>query len=130
MGALNAGKKVSCLVIHPDECIDCGACVPEDDKERIWEDVELAPPHQAWALFAQKACDAGAPGFYRLWEKKKGARKVAGPGSVKKGLANSMGLGSMAFWFSGFVVAVSYVVWFLRNRSRKPQTEMSNSLTD
>lgn len=29
------------LVIHPDECIDCGACVPECPAEAIFEDIDL-----------------------------------------------------------------------------------------
>ena len=33
------------LVIHPDECIDCGLCVPECPVEAIWSEDEL-PPEQ------------------------------------------------------------------------------------
>jgi ferredoxin len=29
------------LVINPDECIDCGACVPECPTEAIFEETEL-----------------------------------------------------------------------------------------
>jgi len=29
------------LVIHPDECIDCGACVPECPVEAIYDEDEL-----------------------------------------------------------------------------------------
>jgi ferredoxin len=29
------------LVIHPDECIDCGACVPECPVEAIFDEDEL-----------------------------------------------------------------------------------------
>jgi len=29
------------LVIHPDECIDCGACVPECPVEAIFEESDL-----------------------------------------------------------------------------------------
>ena len=29
------------LVIHPDECIDCGLCEPECPTEAIWADDEL-----------------------------------------------------------------------------------------
>jgi ferredoxin len=29
------------LVIHPDECIDCGACVPECPTEAIFDEQEL-----------------------------------------------------------------------------------------
>lgn len=31
------------LVINPDECIDCGVCVPECPAEAIFPDVDLAP---------------------------------------------------------------------------------------
>ena len=30
------------LVIHPDECIDCGACVPECPTEAIFSDADPA----------------------------------------------------------------------------------------
>ncbi|HEX2841072.1 ferredoxin FdxA [Hyphomicrobium sp.] len=34
------------LVIHPDECIDCGVCVPECPAEAIFSDVDKeATPH-------------------------------------------------------------------------------------
>jgi len=36
------------LVIHPDDCIDCGACVPVCPVEAIVPDTELPP---AWAPF-------------------------------------------------------------------------------
>ena len=29
------------LVIHPDECIDCGACVPECPAEAIFDEADL-----------------------------------------------------------------------------------------
>jgi len=29
------------LVIHPDECIDCGACVPECPVEAIFEETDV-----------------------------------------------------------------------------------------
>ena len=32
------------LVIHPDECIDCGACVPECPVEAIFDEDELPDP--------------------------------------------------------------------------------------
>jgi ferredoxin len=36
------------LYIHPEECIDCGACVPECPVEAIFQDTEVPP---AWAQF-------------------------------------------------------------------------------
>jgi ferredoxin len=38
------------LYIHPDECIDCGACVPECPVEAIFLDSELPPK---WADYAE-----------------------------------------------------------------------------
>jgi len=34
--------------IHPDECIDCGACVPECPVEAIFEDVEVPEQWQSY----------------------------------------------------------------------------------
>ena len=36
------------LYIHPQECIDCGACVPECPVEAIFQDSEVPTP---WAHF-------------------------------------------------------------------------------
>lgn len=33
------------LVIHPDECIDCGACVPECPVEAIYSEDEVPENH-------------------------------------------------------------------------------------
>lgn len=33
------------LVIDPDECIDCGACLPECPVEAIYEEVDLPENH-------------------------------------------------------------------------------------
>ena len=38
------------LVIHPDECIDCGACEPECPADAIFEEDELPPK---WAEFVE-----------------------------------------------------------------------------
>ncbi len=38
------------LVIHPDECIDCNACVPACPVEAIYADDELP---ERWAHYAQ-----------------------------------------------------------------------------
>ena len=35
------------LYIHPDECIDCGACEPECPWEAIFEDVSVPEPLKA-----------------------------------------------------------------------------------
>jgi NAD-dependent dihydropyrimidine dehydrogenase PreA subunit len=39
------------LVIHPDECIDCGACVPVCPVEAIFADDEVP---EKWASFTEK----------------------------------------------------------------------------
>ena len=36
------------LVIDPDECIDCGACVPECPVEAIFPDTEVPEGEEAW----------------------------------------------------------------------------------
>ncbi|SCM76210.1 Ferredoxin-2 [uncultured Pleomorphomonas sp.] len=41
------------LVIHPDECIDCGVCVPECPAEAIFPDTDLAAAPQ-WLRLNQE----------------------------------------------------------------------------
>lgn len=44
------------LVIHPDECIDCGVCVPECPAEAIFSDGDQeATPH--WLEVNRKFAD-------------------------------------------------------------------------
>lgn len=44
------------LVIHPDECIDCGVCVPECPAQAIFSDCEPeATPH--WLEINRKYAD-------------------------------------------------------------------------
>ncbi len=40
------------LVIHPDECIDCGVCEPECPADAIRPDTE--PEMEPWAAFNRK----------------------------------------------------------------------------
>jgi ferredoxin len=42
------------LVINPDECIDCGACVPECPAEAIFDENELP---EKWAEYKQLNAD-------------------------------------------------------------------------
>ena len=35
------------LYIHPEECIDCGACVPACPVAAIYESIDATPAHQA-----------------------------------------------------------------------------------
>jgi ferredoxin len=71
------------LVIHPDECIDCGVCEPECPAEAIKPDSE--PGLESWlALNARMA--ATLPGDYRKVgpaarpRDMAGSRKQAGDG--------------------------------------------------
>ncbi len=41
------------LVIHPDECIDCGVCVPECPAEAIHPDTDI-PPDSHWHQLNRK----------------------------------------------------------------------------
>ena len=46
------------LVIHPDECIDCGVCVPECPVDAIYADVDVPAPLERYiALNAELAGD-------------------------------------------------------------------------
>lgn len=47
------------LVIDPDECIDCGACIPECPVEAIFPDTEVPAGEEAWIdRNADEAADA------------------------------------------------------------------------
>jgi len=49
------------LYIDPDECIDCGACVPECPVEAIYDETELPDELEAWKeINANKAPDLPA----------------------------------------------------------------------
>ena len=41
---------VNSLVINPDECIDCGACVPECPVEAIFEETEVP---EKWSAYTE-----------------------------------------------------------------------------
>ena len=44
------------LYIDPDECIDCGACVPECPVQAIFDEPDLPEDQQKWlAINAEKA---------------------------------------------------------------------------
>jgi ferredoxin len=44
------------VYIHPDECIDCGACEPECPVEAIFDEANLPPEKSQWlAINAEKA---------------------------------------------------------------------------
>tara|TARA_B100000401_G_scaffold298388_1_gene204775 strand:- start:411 stop:623 length:213 start_codon:yes stop_codon:yes gene_type:complete len=41
-------EKDTYLVIDPDECIDCGACVPECPAEAIFADTDVPDEEESW----------------------------------------------------------------------------------
>ena len=46
------------LYIDPDECIDCGACIPECPVEAIYEESEVPEDQQQWIeINAERAPD-------------------------------------------------------------------------
>ena len=55
------------LYIHPEECIDCGACVPACPVAAIYESIDATPSHQkdlieANAIYRNGDADAMAQG--------------------------------------------------------------------
>ena len=47
------------LYIHPEECIDCGACVPACPVAAIYESVDATPSHQKALVEANAVYRAG-----------------------------------------------------------------------
>ena len=47
---------VNFLAIHPDECIDCGACVPECPTEAIFSEDDLPEKWEEWTELNAKLC--------------------------------------------------------------------------
>ncbi len=44
------------LYIHPDECIDCGACVPECPVEAIFPEADVPEEEEAWIQINKDKC--------------------------------------------------------------------------
>ena len=44
------------LVIHPDECIDCGACIPECPVEAIYDESDLPEEFASAIAFNADEC--------------------------------------------------------------------------
>jgi len=62
------------LYIDPDECIDCGACVPECPVEAIFDETELPDELSKWkAINAERA--PGLPGVTETTEAYEGAEE-------------------------------------------------------
>jgi len=51
--------QASMLFIHPDECIDCGACVPACPVAAIYDSAEATPASQKSLVEANKVFRAG-----------------------------------------------------------------------
>jgi ferredoxin len=49
------------LYIHPDECIDCGACVPACPVAAIYDSVDSTPANQKGLIEANAIFRAGDP---------------------------------------------------------------------
>ena len=49
------------LYIHPEECIDCGACVPACPVSAIYDSVDAVPPSQRDLIEANAVYRAGDP---------------------------------------------------------------------
>ena len=47
------------LYIHPDECIDCGACVPACPVAAIYDSIDSTPPSQKELIEANAVYRAG-----------------------------------------------------------------------
>jgi ferredoxin len=55
-------EHTSMLFIHPDECIDCGACVPACPVAAIYDSPDSTPPSQKGLIEANAVYRAGDEG--------------------------------------------------------------------
>ena len=70
------------LYIHPDECIDCEACVPECPVEAIFAEANVPAQWQSYTpLNATKSAEIKAAGTGHITEK---GDPKEGPGCKKK----------------------------------------------
>ena len=80
------------LVIHPDECIDCGVCEPECPPEAILPDTE--PGAEKWVEFNLKFSEAW-PNITRMIAHKDDAKSYEGmAGKFDKFFSEKPGEGS------------------------------------
>jgi NAD-dependent dihydropyrimidine dehydrogenase PreA subunit len=54
-------ESATMLYIHPDECIDCGACVPACPVSAIYESVDATPASQKALVKANEVFRTGEP---------------------------------------------------------------------
>ena len=54
-------EQATMLYIHPDECIDCGACVPACPVSAIYDSPETTPESQKQLVEANAVYRAGEP---------------------------------------------------------------------
>ena len=54
-------EQATMLYIHPEECIDCGACVPACPVAAIYDSVEVTPSHQTDLIEANSIYRSGDP---------------------------------------------------------------------
>ena len=54
-------EQASMLYIHPEECIDCGACVPACPVAAIYDSVDSTPSNQKHLIEANAIFRAGDP---------------------------------------------------------------------
>ncbi len=47
------------LYIHPDECIDCNACVPACPVEAIFAEDEVPEDQEKWIEINREKCESG-----------------------------------------------------------------------
>jgi ferredoxin len=69
------------LYIHPDECIDCGACVPECPVEAIFAEADV--PEQ-WKEWTPINYERGRAGLAQITHKKEQLAGTTGKECKKK----------------------------------------------
>ena len=65
------------LYIHPEECIDCGACVPACPVAAIYESIDATPSHQKDLIEANAVYRSAMPTRWRAPKRSCGARRGA-----------------------------------------------------
>ena len=79
------------LVIHPDECIDCGVCEPECPVDAIKPDTE--PDTESWVEFNRKYADAWPVLVTRRDPLPEAEERDGEPGKLEKYFSEAAGEG-------------------------------------